>query len=421
MRTTFVCFVLCSCLTAICFAGSKSAKPNVWVYTDFTDPRDQREGGYPKGDQDDNAALASLLLSADRFHIERIVLTSGSFSGITDPTKIANEVFIPAYKEHIEHLEDGSYDYQKEINFQWSSVTSSGGWPKLFKDERDYTDLIDYETVQLLADYARDNEVFVLVWGSMTEPAILVKHLIHTDQQDVLDNITIINHWGKSYLRSMHMDEVKTDPYAVTNSRMDLKASKYLHGQAEQGKVKMIQLGCVGQSGIVDGSANYSRIEEFRNNRLGQIFLSAKYGKNRVDQSDAATFWMLAEDLGFRLDDYPHDGTLSKEIEERNIEKFQALAPKAMDSLLERANASKGEPYPASFISKYYGYAYHRWGHYCIYAPDPVAYRILAPNGEVLKEGNLKAWNNYPDLPKKEQAYYTVELLFDDEVVVKAL
>lgn len=409
------------------FAGNPGAvkvraeKPNIWVYSDLTDPRDRMEGGYPKGDQDDIAALASLLLSADRFHIESIVLGSGPFTDITNPLKLVEEIVVPAYKDHVENLKDNTHDYQMEINFQWSAVTRSDGWPRLYRDDRDYKDLSDYDTVSSLAEYARDHEVYVLVWGAMTEPAILVKHLLNTGRQDVLDNITIISHWGKSFLNSMYKEAVKTDPFAVTNSQTDLKASKYLHKQAELGRVKMIQLGSVGQAGIVDGSANYPRIEEFDKSRLGQILISAKYYNNQVDQSDAATFWLLAEDLGFSLDDYPNDGSLTKEIETRNIAKFKQSAPAIMDNLVDRVHASAGTPYPPSLVADYFCYSYHRWGHYSIYAPNPVSYRILNPEGEVVKKGELKRWVNYPKLPKKPQGYYQVELLFPDRTVVKPL
>lgn len=402
-------------------AMAQQTKPNIWVYSDLTDPRDQREGGYPKGDQDDMASLASLLLSANRFYIQSIVLTSGPFSGTRNPLNIIEELFIPAYKEHIHNLKDDNHNYQEHIHFQWSSVTNSGGKPKRFKEYLDYKSLRDYETVQSLADFAKNNEVYVLVWGPLTEPAILVKHLINTGQKQALKNVTIISHWGKSYIRSMHKEALKTDPFAVTNSRMDKKASHYVHKQAELGNVKMIQLGCVGESGIVDGAVNYTRIEEFDNNPLGQIFISAKYIKNSPDQSDAATYWLLASDLGFSLNDYPHNGELSKDIEIKNVTKFHNAAPAIMDNLLLRSNLSEGKPYRPSFIAKYLCYSYYRWGRYCIYAPNPVDFRILTAEGKVEKEGTLKRWNNTFNLPKKEQGYYRAELLFEDETIVKAL
>ncbi|MGC6456433.1 MAG: nucleoside hydrolase-like domain-containing protein [Coraliomargaritaceae bacterium] len=414
-KCLFILITSASCLSA----GTE--KPNIWVYSDLTDPRDQREGGHPKGDPDDLVSLASLLLSANRFHIESIVLGSGSFADILNPVELIEEIFVPAYEDHVAHLKEENSGYQQSIHFQWSSVTRNSGWPRIFKEDRDYRDLNDYETVQGLAEYAKDHEVYVLVWGALTEPAILVKHLLHTGQEAVLKNITIITHWSQSFVRSMHPEALKTDPHMVTNCKMDRKACLYLHQQAKDGRVKMIQLGCVGQSGIVDGSANYPRIEEFDQSRLGQIFISGKYNKNRADQSDASTYWLLASDLHFNLNDYPNDGSLTKEIEERNIVRFQQRAPSIMDNLLVRSNASNGTPYPASLIAEYFCYAYYRWGHYCIYAPNPVPFRILSPEGTLEKEGTLKRWDNSIDLPKKEQGYYTVELLFPDRTVRKPL
>ncbi|MBB6431158.1 nucleoside hydrolase-like domain-containing protein [Algisphaera agarilytica] len=402
------------------WTDAQPIKPNIWVYSDLTDPRNQRDGGHPKGDPDDLASLASLLLSADRFHIESIVVGSGSFPEISNPVEMIEDIFVPAYEAHLQGLADPDHPYQPEIQFQWSSVTSAGRVNK-FQKSRSYEDLSDFETVSSLVEYATDHEVYVLVWGALTEPAILVKHLQTTGNRAALDNITIVSHWSKSYVMSMHQEELKTDPFAVTNCRMDRDACMYVHEQAAQGNVKLVQLGSVGQTGIVDGSINYPRIQAFAENPLGQIFMSAKSYNNKQDQSDAATYWVFASDLGFDLKRYPTNGDLTRAMEEQRIEKFKALAPAVMDNLLDRAQASEAEPFPDSFVADYFTYAYYRWGHYAVYVPAAVPYRILSPDGEVLLEGEFKQWRNPVDLPKQPQGHYRVELLFPDKTVVKPL
>jgi hypothetical protein len=194
-----------------------------------------------------------------------------------------------------------------------------------------------------------------------------------------------------------------------------------LHEQASKGRVKLIQLGSVGQTGIVDGSINYSRVDEFQNSRLGQIFVSAKHKGKKIDQSDAATFWLLASDLGFSLADYPHDGGLTKELELKNIDKFKRLAPDIMADLLDRAKASSGRPYERSFVAEQFSYAYYRWGGYHLYSPYKVPFRVYSNSDQLLEEGVFKQGNNKLKLPKKAQGHYRVELRYSERAVVKPL
>ncbi len=392
-------------------------KPNIWVYSDFSDPRIQREGGYPRGDQDDVVSLASLLLSANRFHIESIVVGSGP---AMNPMGIINDLFIPAYNDHISNLKSGADDYQKTINYQWSSLSANKKLEHRFNVERDYVDLAGYESVNSLIEYAKNNKVYVLGWGPLTEPAIITKHLLNTNQKDILDNITFISHWTKSYIKSIS-PEMASDPFAVSNTKMDRAAALYLHEEAAKGNVKLVQLGSIGQTGIVDGSVNYPRVDEFGKSQLGQIFASAKYYANKADQSDAATFWVLAKDLGFNIDDFPTDGSLTKEFETEKMEKFKANAPAILDNLVEQINASNGTPLAWSTVSEYFGYSYYRWEHYALYVPEAVPFKIFAPDGSVVKDGNLKRWDNRINIPKKDPGYYSVKLLYPDRTILKNL
>ena len=402
------------------FSGSVLAqdKPNIWIQSDFTDPRDVRVDGHPRSDPDDMAALASLLLSADRFHIESIVLGSSTHKNSLNPLEIINEIYVPAYQKMLAKLPK-THGFQPTINYQWSSITSSPNQLKLFDPQKDYFDLAGYETVQSLVDYARNNKVYLLIWGQLSEAAIAVKHLQSTSQLQVLENITIIAHWSKSFIKSMY-PEMATNPLMVSNSVVDMPPAVFLHEQAAKGKVKLIQLGSVGQTGLVDGSLGFA-LDDFENSALGQIFVGAKSYKNRPDQSDAATFWALATDLGFKIDSYPQNGDLSKASELKDKDKFFKQAPVVMADLLKRSNMAQGDKLPASLLAKYFTYGYFMRGTYAIYTPTAVNFRILDKTGKLVKQGKLNRWSNKIELAEQPRGSYKLQLLFVDKIVEKLL
>ncbi|MDP5170977.1 MAG: DUF1593 domain-containing protein, partial [Bacteroidia bacterium] len=81
--------------------GKTTSTPIIWVYSDMSDPRDQRKGGHPQNDPDDICSMASLLLSANRFDIRGIVVASTPRSGLTDPMPFVEEVFVAAYQHDL--------------------------------------------------------------------------------------------------------------------------------------------------------------------------------------------------------------------------------------------------------------------------------------------------------------------------------
>nr|MCU0748312.1 hypothetical protein [Akkermansiaceae bacterium] len=68
--------------------------------------------------------------------------------------------------------------------------------------EKSYQDLGKHSTVQALLDAARKTEspIHVLCWGSLTEPAILVRHGLESDDKDILKRLVFIAHWTDSPL-----------------------------------------------------------------------------------------------------------------------------------------------------------------------------------------------------------------------------
>lgn len=394
--------------------SAKQNKPNIWVYSDMTDPRDERANGHPKNDPDDMVSLAALLLSANRYNIVSIVLGSVHFNNVKDTMPFVNEVYRAAYRADIKKLEKHYPGFQKDILFQHSSITKNAV-PEKFDSNKNYSDLSKYDTVKQLVDYAKDNAVYVMSWGSLTEPAMAIKHLLDVGDKKTLANITFISHWTKSYLKSALQKDLRQFPYDVSNCSADRSACDYVHEQAAQHKaVKFIELGSIGQTGIVDGSKKYGKIEIFEKSRLGQIFIHAKYYGLKPDQSDASTHWVLSEQFGFTLDDFKTDGRMTAAQELKNKDTFFKLAPSIMDDLSQRAAAVSESGFSPAFLAKFFTYAYHKKNKYHVYSPFIAPYRVYDTDGRQVDSGRLVRGHKTIDLPKKLRDSYRLEIDYAD-------
>ena len=89
----------------------------------MSDPRDQREGGHPFNDPDDIVTMAALLLEADRFHIETIVVSSTNRKYLGDSMDFVNRVFLDAYHHDQPYLDKAFGGFPETINFVRSSAT----------------------------------------------------------------------------------------------------------------------------------------------------------------------------------------------------------------------------------------------------------------------------------------------------------
>ncbi len=386
-----------------------AAKPNVWVYTDMSDPRDQREGGHPFNDPDDIVTMAPLLLEANRFNIETIVVSSTNRKYLGDSMDFVNSVLLDAYHHDVSYLNDAFGGYQNTINFVRSSATQVA-LPVRFDPSTDYSDLTNHETVASLIEYAEENEVYVLCWGPLTEPAIAVKHCLDTQNWKALEHMTFMGHWTMSFIAQ----GTPETPYAVANCKDDAQACRFIHDQARlHQEIKYIELGSVGQKGIVDGSAGFVRLEAFNGSRLGQIYLHAKRYGDKPDMSDGSTFWLLTEAFGVTLEDYPHDGTLTQEIEVSNRDKFHANAHAILDDLLLRSNtaAEAKSPFPESFIADHFTYVFQFLDErYYMHAPYDFSYQFFDKQDRVVRTGSLKAGKYQLDLSDLKQGDYNVQV-----------
>ncbi|AWB66328.1 hypothetical protein C2869_07725 [Saccharobesus litoralis] len=388
-----------------------SDKPNVWVYSDLSDPRDRRSGGHPQTDPDDIVSLASFLLNADRFNIVSVVVGSTNRINLQNPMPFVEQTFVNAYRSDIKRLQQQFPNAQSEINFQWSSLTQKTN-PHQFNPKRDYSDLSEFNTVKQLINFAKNNPVAVLSWGPITEPAIAIKHLLDTGDHKTLSNITVISHWTKSQLSQGSVEQ----PFKVANCWDDYPACDYMHQIAlKEPNVKFIEVGSAGQKGLVNGSVNFEQMEQFENSRLGQLFLRGKFYYGKPDQSDAATHWLLTNLYPVNTQTYPNDGSLSIDQERDNVKRFYDAAPAMMQDLAQRNNAAAGSPFTKEHLSEFFTYVYKKKGKYEVYAPyADMNYQVFDNSGAEVKNGKFSFGNQELQIPVKAEKSYQVVVSYGD-------
>lgn len=389
------------------FPDRPAERPRIWVLSDLSDPRDRREGGHPQNDPDDISALAALLLEANRFEIGGIVYSSTHRRNLADATDFVTSTFVAAYAHDQPYLERAFPGYPPSIPFLRSSLT---GHPEArrFDPAKDYRDLTDLPSVQALVDYATAHPTYVLLWGPTTEAAIALRHCLTTGNTVALQNMTFVSHWTKSWIAQGTPEH----PFAVANCRDDAAACAFLHDTAAvDPRVRCVETGSVGQTGIVNGSTGYPKFESFNRSRLGQILLQAKFYAGKPDGSDSATFWVLLDHFGPGLADYATDGSLDQATEEANRDRFLAAAPALLDDLRVRSDAAAvaADPFPPAFLAERFTYVY-QWlnGRYAIYVPLPTRYRMTTMDGREVRAGELARGDHELDLADLPDGDYLV-------------
>ena len=326
------------------YAGPKetnaksSAKPKVWIYTDMSDPTLQ--GNNHRGtinDTDDVSAMAGYLLLANEFETLGIVVASTHRKEHREtPSQAdwANQFFGDAYRADLKRMNDRFGGYPSDISFTQSSIKATA---ERFSETNDYRSLDDYATVKALLDQVhsldKGEQINVLCWGSLTEPAILVTHCLATKQSDLLKRLRFIAHWTNSPLHQ----GTKEHPEQVANCAEDATACAYMKQQAKAGAITYYECGAIGQHGIVSGSPKGDEyFSRFRSSRLGKIFVEGKYVRGHVDHSDSATYWTLLGEWGVSLQDIASDGTNDAKVEQKNENAFRNNSKRIHDELLRR-------------------------------------------------------------------------------------
>jgi hypothetical protein len=314
-------------------------KPKVWIYTDMSDktiPGNNSEGTV--NDPDDISAMAGYILMSNEFNTVGIVVASthrSQHKTSGDQATWATNYFGPAYAADLPGLNANIGGYPDGFTFQQSCIKESA---EKFSNSKNYADLSGYSTVKSLLDYVsgQTDMVNVLIWGSTTEPAIFVKHCLSTGKTDQLKKVRFIAHWTNSSI----WQGSDAQPWKVANCNEDLTACDFLKGRALARDIDYYECGAIGQNGVMGGVSGEDYFNQFSVGQVGKIFREGKYAHNKVDHSDAATYWTLLGTYGVSLSDINPNGTNPKDTEQANSNKFGARSKDIHDELLRRAKAA---------------------------------------------------------------------------------
>ncbi len=335
--------ILLSLLALALLTPGFAAKPIVWIYTDMSDnsiPGKNHMGTV--NDPDDISAMAGYLLLANEFDTRGIVITSThrpEHASTPDQADWADRTFGNAYRAEVAslnaHLGGG---FPTDISFIQSSIKKTS---ERYDPKKTYTTLDAHPTVRALFDEAsRQTDgalINVLIWGSTTEPAILVNHCLATNRADLLKKLRFIAHWTNSPLHQGTPEH----PEHVANCREDAAACAFLKQTAAAGKIDYRECGAIGQHGIVGGAPRGAAYyNQFKVSRLGRLFAEGKFVNDSVDHSDSATYWVLLGTMGVSLADIPADGSNTAVREKANEDKFSATSAALHAELLRRAQAA---------------------------------------------------------------------------------
>lgn len=291
-------------------------------------------------DPDDVSAMAGYLLMANEFETLGFVVGSThrkEHANTPNQADWANDFFGKAYIKDVVGLNKNIGGYPEKIEFLQSSIKETA---ERFDPQKKYTSLENHKTVKALFEAAKKTKdtINVLIWGSTTEPAILVSHCLENKQQEVLKKLRFIAHWTNSPLHQGSMEH----PENVANCREDAQACAYLKKMAKAGFIEYYECGAIGQHGIVSGGPKgKDYFDQFKTSALGTIFINGKYVHDGVDHSDSATYWVLLEGYGVELKDINSDGTNNPEIEKQNENKFLERSKAIHDELLKRSRFSQ--------------------------------------------------------------------------------
>jgi len=306
-------------------------KPVVWLISD---------GGNNINDPDDISAVASYLLMSNMFDTRAIVMASTVLAhnrNTPDQGKWAKEFYGKAYASDLVNLNKYIGGYQTTLRFLESSVKGQGD---NFDKSHSYN-LQSYPSIlALFEELDKSTTVInVLCFGPLTEQAILVSYCLEQRRNDILEKIRFISHWTSS---NFHVGTIE-HPENVHNCFGDAPACDYIKDIALNGHIKFYECGGIGQFGIVEpGPKGADYYDQFKTSKLGKIFAEGKFTKNRVDDSDSATYWALLGNYGVSLNNIADNGLNFPEVEKRNEAAFALRSAAMRDELLRRSNAASG-------------------------------------------------------------------------------
>ncbi|MBP6409793.1 MAG: family 43 glycosylhydrolase [Pseudarcicella sp.] len=359
-------------LFVVCFTAF-SQKPNIWLTSDFSgikinepiwkDKTETMSHYNSRSDADDYCAISNYLMLANRFNTVRIVLGSDGASS-DQSTNAVDEFknrFIPAYKNDVSYWNGeegiGGYPTSEQIA---ASVLLSSTQGKRFDPKETYKDIntLPQSVRELVLElknkkYSVTNPLYVLVWGPTTEVSIAVKHLLANNQKRALQNLFVVSHWTTSFsshngASKCQADSVNKKKYGVANCNEDCMACDFLHVQAAKkgASFRFVDVGAIGQTGIVEGSIPYfapegyksTKVAQFKKSMMGEMFISSNFIHNRPDGSDIATIYVLLGNYGLTLKDFNSNGQLTDIQEQKGKITFKKQAIYMLDELLAISN-----------------------------------------------------------------------------------
>ncbi len=343
-------------------------KPNIWIISDFTGSDGFKIATEDESqlntttDSDDHAALAMYLMKANLFNTVGIVLGSNRGGDRYDALTTFDRDFRPAYEVDVTCLNAEGFDYPPAESFR---VMRAGTMKQLFDPEANYRDYDQLPaSVQALVDeldkddYTREQPLYVLSWGPLTETAVALKHLIENNKTDALARLHLVSHWTSSFIAQQQnpvdcfAGRVETEKYRVSNCRSDCEACDYLHEEAaKQGAAfRFTDLGAIGQRGIVNGSEAFfpekfsgPSANRFKESELGKLFIQAKFRNGKPDGSDAATFYAILGTFGVQLSDFNDNGVLTASSESEANQTFYDNAADILEDLLQIIEVAAGD------------------------------------------------------------------------------
>ncbi len=353
----------------VCFTVSVFAQnPRTWILTDYTGPtkydiinngKEATAFTDAESDPDDQVALAMYMMMANKFDTRAIVLGSTSKNTQLKTLDLYQKAHGDAYAIDRKCMGTG---YPENLNVKESSLTA-GTNNKKFKLTDDYkTESTLPQTVKDLVNelarvdasnnaiYSSSKPLYVLVWGPMAEVAMATKHLIDNPSKSfLLNRMFVISHWTSSFLAqtgtpcsSFPSSKIQFNP---ANCRENCEACFYMHDQAIKSgaKFKFVDLGSIGQGGIVNGSTKYftggtsgvlgTEYKEFQKSKLGDLFVKSRFYSGHPDGSDCATFLALLGTYGVTLSGFNSNGDLTKAQEETALNAFNAKGVQLMKDL----------------------------------------------------------------------------------------
>ncbi len=310
---------------------TQAQKPVVWLISD---------GGEEVNDPDDISAIAGYLLMSNHFDTRAIVMASTTHpwnAGGINQAEWAEENFGKAYKAGLANLNKYIGGYQSDMRFIESSIKGCG---KSFQWQEKY-DLNNYQSIKALFNEVKSSKelINVLCFGPLTEQAIFVSYCISSGNENLLNKVRFISHWTSS---NYHVGTIE-NPDKTHNCIADPISCNYMKEMARNGRIKFYECGGIGQYGIVEGSPQgASFYKRFEMSELGKLFVEGKFIKERVDDSDCATYFALLGNYGVSLNDIASNGLNLPEVEMRNERAFSSSANAIRKEMMRRSDAAAG-------------------------------------------------------------------------------